>query len=201
MRRPFGRSKPGGKDQPAADDAAQRRMSDWTLPTIPDEWLPPEVLASRPPAADPKRDAAPPDWVPRNLPEPVAEAAPRRRRSGEHPVPAASDQGAVSELKRERGELLREREELRAELEATRAELEAARGPEPSAAAREGELVDMNTATIEELMGLPSVGRRAAQQIVEFRELNGPFRSLEDVCRVEGFHAERLKRFADRVTV
>lgn len=60
----------------------------------------------------------------------------------------------------------------------------------------EGSGVDLNTATVEELMTLPGVGRRAAMHLIEHREQNGPFRSLEDVHAVEGFHAARVERIA-----
>lgn len=218
-------------------------MSDWTLPAIPDDWLPPEVVASSTPGAGTEGEAAPGEWVPSDLPQPEPDPAPRRRRTAEHqvPLPGGADQPAATEpaaasaavaellrersdLLRERRRLLREREVLQAELEATRADLEAARastttlrapkpqaatprprharGAPPTAGASGGaDPVNLNTATVDELLTLPTVGRRAAERIVQSRERNGPFRSLEDVGRVDGFHADRLKRFADRVTV
>jgi competence ComEA-like helix-hairpin-helix protein len=64
----------------------------------------------------------------------------------------------------------------------------------PVAASRNGDGVDINRAAIAELMTLPGLGRLAASRIVEFREANGPFSSLDQLNRIEGFHAERIER-------
>ncbi|MEA2482950.1 MAG: competence protein ComEA, partial [Thermoleophilaceae bacterium] len=61
-------------------------------------------------------------------------------------------------------------------------------------ASRNGDSVDINSAGVAELMTLPGLGRLAATRIVDHRQANGPFRSLDDLNRVEGFHAERIER-------
>lgn len=61
-------------------------------------------------------------------------------------------------------------------------------------------LVDVNTATVEELQRLPGVGPKAAARIVEHREEYGRFESLEDLGRVEGFGGKRLEALAGRVS-
>lgn len=76
--------------------------------------------------------------------------------------------------------------------------------PEPAAAAASpaaGGLVNLNTASVEELVRLPGVGRRAAERIVSHREAHGPFGSLEDLHQIEGWHAERIRRISDSATV
>jgi competence protein ComEA len=52
----------------------------------------------------------------------------------------------------------------------------------PSAAAT----VNINTATKDELVGLPGIGPAKAQAIVDYRNQHGPFRSVEDVRKVKG---------------
>ena len=47
-------------------------------------------------------------------------------------------------------------------------------------------LVDLNTASVDLLETLPGIGEVRAQAIVDDRELNGPFRSVEEVIRVQG---------------
>jgi competence protein ComEA len=46
--------------------------------------------------------------------------------------------------------------------------------------------VDVNTADAEELEELPGIGPKTAEAIVEDRDMNGPFATLEDLTRVPG---------------
>jgi len=48
------------------------------------------------------------------------------------------------------------------------------------------EKVNINTATVEELMTLPRVGSRTALSIIQFRETHGYFRKPEEIVRVRG---------------
>ena len=57
-----------------------------------------------------------------------------------------------------------------------------------------GALLDLNTATAEQLEGLPGVGPVLAQRIVEQRTRIGRFASVEDLRQVSGIGA---KKFAD----
>jgi competence ComEA-like helix-hairpin-helix protein len=61
--------------------------------------------------------------------------------------------------------------------------------------------VNLNTASPDELMTLPGVGRRAAERIVAQRDSGGPFTSLQDLAAIEGFHAERIRRLAEDAEV
>jgi competence protein ComEA len=52
--------------------------------------------------------------------------------------------------------------------------------------AQENGKVNINTATVQELVQLKGVGTQYAQRIVEFREANGPFQKPEDIMKVQG---------------
>src|ERR671937_808788 len=56
-----------------------------------------------------------------------------------------------------------------------------------AAASPAGSHVNINTASVKELMTLDGVGRKVAEKIVQYREAHGPFKRPEDVRKVEGF--------------
>ena len=64
-----------------------------------------------------------------------------------------------------------------------------------------GERVDPNTATSVELQRLPRVGPRVAGRIIEHREANGPFRTLQDLDAVSGIGPAMLEAIAAHVTL
>jgi len=47
-------------------------------------------------------------------------------------------------------------------------------------------LVNINTATIEELQTINGIGESKAKSIIEYRKTNGKFKSIEDIKNVEG---------------
>ncbi len=47
-------------------------------------------------------------------------------------------------------------------------------------------LVDINSATLEQLDSLPEIGPKTAQAIIDYRNLNGPFSRIEDILDVPG---------------
>jgi competence protein ComEA len=63
------------------------------------------------------------------------------------------------------------------------------------------EPLDLNAATAEELDELPGVGPAIAAAIVEHRERDGPFRSVDDLLDVPGIGDTRLAQLRDLVRV
>ena len=68
-----------------------------------------------------------------------------------------------------------------------------------SAAAAGSALVDLNSATLEQLQGLPGIGPSKAQAILEERK-NGKFSSIDDLERVKGIGPAIVAQLRDRVT-
>lgn len=58
-----------------------------------------------------------------------------------------------------------------------------------------GKTVNINTATAEELTkNVPLITPQLAKKIVEYREKNGKFQTLEELLQVEGFTRDLLRR-------
>jgi competence protein ComEA len=62
-------------------------------------------------------------------------------------------------------------------------------------------LVNINTASLEELETLPGVGPVLAQSIIDYREEHGPFTRIEDLMNVSGIGEKRFEDLKDKVTV
>lgn len=65
----------------------------------------------------------------------------------------------------------------------------------------DGEVLDLNTATAEDLQRLPGIGEKKAAAIVAWRAEHGPFRVVEDLLSVRGIGEAILADLAPYVTV
>jgi len=63
------------------------------------------------------------------------------------------------------------------------------------------QLVNINTATLEQLQTLPKVGAVTAQRIIEYRTKNGPFTRIEDIQKVSGIGDATYAPLAPLITV
>jgi competence protein ComEA len=74
-------------------------------------------------------------------------------------------------------------------------------GTGPDADAGGEALIDINTASSAQLEELPGVGPVTAEAIVDHREANGPFVTVDDLIGVRGIGEAKLAQVRDRVTV
>lgn len=70
-----------------------------------------------------------------------------------------------------------------------------------SAQAGTNGLININTATISELDTLPGVGEATAATIIQDREQNGPFASIEDLMRISGIGEKKFAKVKDYICV
>lgn len=61
--------------------------------------------------------------------------------------------------------------------------------------------VNVNTATVEELQQLPRIGPALAQRIVAYREMYGPFQTIENLMEVPGIGEAIFAAIRDYITV
>lgn len=61
--------------------------------------------------------------------------------------------------------------------------------------------VNLNTATLDELIRLPGIGPVMAQRILQAREANGKFSRVEELARVKGIGKKRMAELKRVVTV
>jgi len=67
--------------------------------------------------------------------------------------------------------------------------------------AGETEKININKASVEELVQLNRIGPKYAARIVEYREKNGPFKAPEDITNVSGIGPKTYELNMNRITV
>ena len=61
-------------------------------------------------------------------------------------------------------------------------------------------VVNINTATKEEVTSLKGVGEKRAQEIINYRTKNGPFKTVDDLEKVPGIGPGIMKQIRSEVT-
>ena len=61
--------------------------------------------------------------------------------------------------------------------------------------------VDLNHADAQGLESLPGIGSKKAQLILDYRQIHGPFKSVQDVLQVKGVTQQMLDEWGDRVCI
>lgn len=62
-------------------------------------------------------------------------------------------------------------------------------------------IININTATKDDLISLPYIGGVKAQAIIDYRTTNGPFKTIEDIVNVKGIGPKTLEKLRPYITV
>lgn len=62
-------------------------------------------------------------------------------------------------------------------------------------------LISINTATKDELMSLPGIGEKKAQDIIDYRNTNGNFNVIEDIKNIPGIGDSLFAEIKDHITL
>lgn len=78
------------------------------------------------------------------------------------------------------------------------AEQQSAAQPPAKAA---GDKVNINSAGLDDLQKLPSIGPKIAQRILDYRKQNGNFKKVEDLMKVRGIGEKVFLKMKDQLTI
>ena len=62
------------------------------------------------------------------------------------------------------------------------------------------DVIDINKATLDELVSVPGIGPVTAQRIIDFREESGNFKSVDDLLKIKGIGEKLLEKIRDRLS-
>ena len=72
---------------------------------------------------------------------------------------------------------------------------------EQSISGSSGDLVNINTADAERLATLKGIGPALAQRIIEYREQNGAFKTIDEIKNVRGIGDKKFAAFKDKISI
>ncbi|HBO61046.1 TPA: hypothetical protein DD449_05180 [Candidatus Berkelbacteria bacterium] len=93
--------------------------------------------------------------------------------------------------------LEKENEALRQELSG---QAKVVAGSEASVVQGESDKININTAALTDLDKIPSVGPVIAQRIIDYRNENGAFKTIEDLKKVKGIGEKTFEKISGSIT-
>ena len=63
------------------------------------------------------------------------------------------------------------------------------------------DVININTANLEQLMKISGVGKTKAEAIISYREKNGDFKKKEDITKVRGIGKSTFEKIKDKIEV
>ncbi len=70
-----------------------------------------------------------------------------------------------------------------------------------TAVTADGETVNINTADVAQLDTLPGIGPSTAEKIVEYRDTNGPFATIDEIMSVSGIGPAKFEQIQSFITI
>lgn len=61
--------------------------------------------------------------------------------------------------------------------------------------------ININNASLDELKNLTGIGEKKAKDIITYREKNGPFKTIEDIMKVNGIGDSNFAQIKESITV
>ncbi len=61
--------------------------------------------------------------------------------------------------------------------------------------------LNLNTAAKEDLMNLPGIGEKTAENIIEFRRINGRYKSIDELMNVKGIQQTKFRKIEKYIYV
>lgn len=61
--------------------------------------------------------------------------------------------------------------------------------------------VDLNKASVQELVKLKGIGKKYADRIIEYREKNGNFEKIEDLMKIKGIGQKKFESIKDLIFI
>jgi len=62
-------------------------------------------------------------------------------------------------------------------------------------------VININAATLDEMVKLPRVGQKVAERIISYRKKNGPFKKPEDLMAVRGIGEKVFQQIRPRISL
>ena len=74
-------------------------------------------------------------------------------------------------------------------------------GIAPLLSAEQMDTININTATVKEIMKLPGIGKKKAEAVIAFRQDNGGFEDVNDLKKIDGIGKKTFEKIREHIIV